>query len=440
MLLPLAGIFLSGQAIQDGLGVISAPAMATLLPQRFSAAGMATVFATMVAWSACQRHMVNCFGWPLLLVFNSLIGIAGAIVCMIGASEGSAGIVLSGHVLFGCHRAGHVFMRYAPLELQPGPKGLRLMGNMMSFGIVSGVVGPTIASRLTELNTEKVFHVSLDRFATAFGGIIVMCVIQLAFCIAFVVMRVAPAARQGLVLEDCSEESAEVSTTERCSCFRTMVEDIPDKKRVSLMALMAGSLSWGLMLFVTMPFPTVAQEIADLTVVQAAMRVIMHDVSMWAPSRFTTELITSCGSQRILLCGIALYLCAFVLMYEAAWLPSGGMESAVVWAFMLILGVGWNLIWLAATKILSQQSQSAQSLSEVFVNLSNVLFLFISFAFTNPWEQAPHVATACLAVLILVSIWVKATAPFARSVAVASKSGESFSTVSTSATSHDATP
>jgi len=98
-------------------------------------------------------------------------------------------------------------------------------------------------------------------------------------------------------------------------------------------------------------------------------------------------------------------LASFALMYVATLLEEGVVQKLCVWAFMLLLAVGWNQMWLAVTQLLKAESARVQAFTESAVNFANVAFLLITFSFTDPWTQVPPVACGCLAMLVLLVAW-----------------------------------
>merc|ERR1719221_2441716 len=108
------------------------------------------------------------------------------IMCSLGAHTLTTWMALVGHVLVGLHRSGHTFMRFAPQELNPGPRGLSILGRMCSFGIVAGIGGPAFAGNLCH-HVRPREHLGIDTtsFAVAFGGLALLGALQLACCLAF---------------------------------------------------------------------------------------------------------------------------------------------------------------------------------------------------------------------------------------------------------------
>jgi len=297
-------------------------------------------------------------------------------------------------VLLGLHRSGHVFMRFAPLELNPGPRGLRIMGRMCSFGVPAGIGGPALAGHLYDhIRPKEDFGIEVNSFAVAFAGLAFVGALQLASCVGFALCTSKQEPESSDAQDVVEVDSEELST------------DVADVQGNGMLCLMAGSLSWGLMLFVTVPFAAVSQRIAGLALVEAVYHLIIHDVMMWLPSSLTTRMIATLGAERTLFFGVLEYLASFALMYVATLMEAGVLQKLFVWAFMLLLGVGWNQMWLAVTQMLKSESARVQAFTESAVNFANVAFLLITFSFTDPWTQVPPVACGCLALLVVLVAW-----------------------------------
>lgn len=382
----LYGIFLFGQALQDGTMAVSAPLVAKSLGEQFSAAGMIIVFTTMSVAGLFQRVLVQRCGWAVQLDLVASAGLVGMVVCMLGAHTARSWMVLLGHILIGLHRSGHIFMRFAPLELNPGPPGLSVLARMCSLGVPASVGGPMLAGHLyQQIHPKEDFGLDTNSFALAFGGLALVGTLQVACCLVFSVQ----ASRQR---EPVGSEGAADASTD--------IQVGPASLGRGALCLAAASLSWGTMLFITVPFTTISQSAAGLSLVEAIYILVVHDVMMWLPSSLTTGMISCMGAESTLCCGMLVCAASFALTYCAA-LYDGIVQQVLVWSFMVILGIGWNQMWLAVTALLKHESEVVQALTESFVNLANIVFLLITFSFTDPWRQAPPIACGCLATVLL---------------------------------------
>lgn len=101
-------------------------------------------------------------------------------------------------------------------------------------------------------------------------------------------------------------------------------------------------------------------EMSDITQV-----IQFHVLGMFVPSFFTGSLIKRFGDRQIMLAGVVLYLICALLNF------SGNSHLHFILSLVL-LGVGWNFLYVGATTLLSYQIHSedqpkAQALNDFFV-------------------------------------------------------------------------
>jgi len=133
----------------------------------------------------------------------------------------------------------------------------------------------------------------------------------------------------------------------------------------------------------------------------AVNHLILHDLMMWLPSSCTARMISCIGVENTLLFGVAEFLVSFSLMLAAAFMKPGAAQKILVWVFILILGAGWNAMWLAVTQMLKDESAFVQTFTESAVNFANVAFLLITCLLSDPWVQMPCIGYICSAMLVL---------------------------------------
>jgi MFS family permease len=95
-----------------------------------------------------------------------------------------------------------------------------------------------------------------------------------------------------------------------------------------------------------------------------------HVIGMFAPSFFTGDLIRRFGVLNVMLWGVVLNLvCIGVAL--------AGVEVAHFWWALVLLGVGWNFMFIAATTLLTETYHPAEKAK---VQGLNDLVIFITMA------------------------------------------------------------
>src|SRR5690606_6055443 len=102
-----------------------------------------------------------------------------------------------------------------------------------------------------------------------------------------------------------------------------------------------------------------------------ALVIEWHVLGMFAPAFFTGSLIRWWGVVRVIVIGALLMLvCAIINL--------AGVSLAHFWTALLLLGVGWNFMFVGGTALLSaasgeQEKSLIQGANEVFVYAANAI-------------------------------------------------------------------
>jgi MFS family permease len=146
----------------------------------------------------------------------------------------------------------------------------------------------------------------------------------------------------------------------------------------------------------------------------AAFVIQWHIVGMFAPSFVTGTLIRRFGLSTVMLAGVALNVGCVVTALS-------GVDVMNFWLAMLLLGIGWNFMFIGATALLTESHTPAERAkvqgvndAAIFVTMvasslsSGALFTLQGWDAMNRWVL-PVLAVAGAAVLWLV--WVRRQAP-----------------------------
>ena len=118
---------------------------------------------------------------------------------------------------------------------------------------------------------------------------------------------------------------------------------------------------------------------------QTAFVIQSHIVAMFLPSLFTGILIEKFGVFRILVTGILSFLISVLLAINAHSLP-------LFWITLVVLGVGWNFLFISSTVLLSRSYEHSerfktQGINDFVVVMSQLLATFFagSILFGTGW-------------------------------------------------------
>jgi MFS family permease len=128
---------------------------------------------------------------------------------------------------------------------------------------------------------------------------------------------------------------------------------------------------------------------------------------MFVPSFFTGHLIRRFGTSNIMLTGI-------LLLGLCVWINFTGTTVTHFWGALLLLGLGWNFLFVGATTLLTEtyslnEKAKAQALNDFFVFGTVTLTSFSSGAVQHAlgWETVNMAVIPFLVIMIIANIWLR---------------------------------
>jgi MFS family permease len=133
----------------------------------------------------------------------------------------------------------------------------------------------------------------------------------------------------------------------------------------------------------------------------AAFVISAHVVAMFAPSFVTGGLITRFGTIPVMLAGAALNIACIAVALA-------GIAVANFWWALVLLGVGWNFLYVGATALLTEtyrpeERAKAQGVNEFAIFAMMALSSLSSGMIVTHagWDRVNHAAAPLIAVVIL---------------------------------------
>lgn len=132
----------------------------------------------------------------------------------------------------------------------------------------------------------------------------------------------------------------------------------------------------------------------------AAFVIEWHVIGMFAPSFFTGSLINRFGVYRVMLLGTA-------LMAVCVAITLAGIELMNFWVALVLLGVGWNFLFVGGTTLLTEAYAPAERAKTqaandfiVFSSVAASSLLSGTLLYYYSWQTVNH---AALPFLLLVT-------------------------------------
>lgn len=276
-----------------------------------SAQYMMTMLAVVPASFLMQRY-----GRRAVFVCGALVGVIGFSLATIGIGTDSFLVFVLAGALIGVHNAVGQFYRFAAADAVPKRLRSRAISLTLAGGVVASLLGPNLA-RMTRNALAPSFTAS---FVALMG---VACVAALA------------ASRLEL-------PPAPVETFGGDK--RPMLRII--RQPVFIVAAVVGMLGYGTMNLLMTSTP-LAMHACHLGFSATASAIQWHVLAMYAPSFVTGDLIRRFGVARVMALGGLLLLACVVINLA-------GETVAHFEASLVVLGIGWNLLYVGGTTLLTE--------------------------------------------------------------------------------------
>ena len=289
--------------------------------------------------SLLMRRLGRRAGFALGAVF----GIVGALICAYAAFAHDFWLLCAGALVLGIYNATGQYYRFAAADSASIDFKSKAISLVLAGGIAGGILGPETSKISKDLFAQAVFagsYLSLGVFCLLAIGLISL-------------IDIPP-----LTVAERKESGRPLSVIARQPAF--------------IVAVLSAIIGYGVMnlLMVATPLAMMASQhpFSD-----AAFVIQWHVIAMFAPSFFTGTLIKRYGVINVMLAGVVLNLgCIGVAL--------AGLAVANFWMAMVLLGVGWNFMFVGGTTLLTEchaPSERAKAQG------ANDLAIFITMAVTS---------------------------------------------------------
>jgi len=249
-------------------------------------------------------------------MISAVVAGLSALLAAYAIALGSFAIFCLAVMLIGTNSAFAQQYRFAAAEsVEP-----RFAGRAVSFlllsGVVAGFLGPEIARR-----TANLLPVAYS------GSFVALALLYALVLVVLLFMR-------------------EVRPVESQAGAGSGQEERPLRQIISqpnyFAAVLAGTVAYGVMSFIMTATPVHMHNQAGFTLGATALVIESHIIAMFLPSLFTGFLLERFGGLRVMLVGIAAMLGTVLLGLVSS-------ELLEYWAALVLLGVGWNFLFVGAT-------------------------------------------------------------------------------------------
>lgn len=266
--------------------------------------------------------------------------VLGSLLCAWSVRAGSFWLLCAGTLVLGVYFAAGQYYRFAAADAVQLHFRSRAISLVLAGGIAGGFIGPETSKLTRELFAGQIYfgpYLSLVAFAV----------------LAMFVLR-------WLDLPSLSEN-------ERRERGRPLSEIA--RQPAFVVAVLAAMIGYGVMNLLMAATP-LAMAACEHPFSDAAFVIQWHLVGMFAPSFFTGGLIQRFGLMKIMLAGVVLnFVCVAIAL--------AGVAVANFWLSMLLLGVGWNFMFIGATSLLTECYAPAERAKVQGVNDAAIFFTLV---------------------------------------------------------------
>lgn len=292
---------------------------------------------------------------------GAAFGLAGSVLATWAMLAASLAMLCAGTMLLGIYNAFGQYYRFAAADSSAPDFKAKAISYVMAGGLVGGIVGPEVSKYTRDLVQPQ--------FTASYASLFVFCLAAMAVI-------------SCLRVRDAGESLASGPA-------RPLGEIAAQPLYVVAVAVSA--LGYAVMNLLMTATP-LAMGFCGHPYAAAASVIAAHVVAMFGPSFFTGSLIKRFGLLQVIAAGVAMMLaCVLVAL--------SGERVAHFWWTLVLLGVGWNFMYIGGSTLLTDayrpaERAKAQGLNEITIFAVQALSSFSSGVLVNTrgWEVLNYVA------------------------------------------------
>jgi MFS family permease len=307
-----------------GARLAADPSLATL-PIAFMIVG--TALSTIPAAMIMSR-----FGRKRGFMVSALSACCAGLLAAYAISVASFWLFCCATFMIGSNNAFVQQYRFAVAETVPPEKIGQVLSMLMLAGVAAAWFGPAIANYLHDWS-------AWGEFAGSFMGVSMLMAVTLVTL--------------GFYRNQVPEVQAVVASQRP---LRSIIS-----QPMFILAAGAGAVAYGVMSLIMTATPVSMHSIDHFDLDDTTWVIQSHVMAMYLPSLFSGLLIGRIGAARIILLGLAIMLGCLLVAY---------IDRHLIhyWLALVLLGIGWNFLFLGGTTLLTQTYQPAERFKVQAVN------------------------------------------------------------------------
>lgn len=312
---------------------------------------------------------------------GSAMGTAGAALACYAIVRESFMLFAVATALFGVHNGFGTYYRFAAADIASADYRATAISYVLAGGVVAAVLGPNLATWTNHWLSAAPFAGSY----LALTGIYCLSLAVLAF------IHLPPA-----------------HAHLRHGSGRPM--GAIGAQPAFVVAVTVATLGYGVMALVMTATP-LAMHAHAYSFANTAFVIEWHVLGMFAPSFFTGHLIRRFGVTHVMFTGALLYVLTLAINLT-------GTGIVHFWTALLLLGVGWNFLFVGATTLLTetyneQEKAKVQALNDFLVYTGVAVASLSAGALQHQfgWRVVNLGVLPLIGVILVAVVWLKLRPP-----------------------------
>jgi MFS family permease len=311
-----------------------------------------------------QRGMTMGMAW----------GIAGAAICATAVWLQSFWLLCFGTLVFGVYNAYGQYYRFAAADVAGPDFRSTAISLVLAGGLVGGILGPTVSRATVDLLQPRFTGAYLALIGFAVATIVLLRFVRIP----------APSAKA------------------QAAQGRPLAEIAAQPKFI--VAVLSGAIGYGVMNFLMTSTP-IAMGVCGHPYSDAAFVISSHVIGMFAPSFVTGGLIKRVGVLPVMFVGA-------LLNFAAIGIALSGISVAQFWWSLVLLGVGWNFLYIGGTSLLTETYRPEEMAKAQGANEQAIFVVMAISSFTSGltvtqagWERVNLYALPLVALVAIAIGW-----------------------------------
>lgn len=311
---------------------------------------------------------------------GTLFGLAGGAITTLAIWQSSFWLLVAGTLVLGTYNAFGQYYRFAAADAVPIGWRPRAISLVMAGGLVGGIVGPELSKHTIDLTRPT--------FLASYASLMGFCILTMA-----ILSRL---------------RMPELPDGESSGPTRPLAEIMAQP--VFIVAVVVAALGYGVMNLLMTSTP-LAMGFCGHPYAAAASVISAHVIAMFGPSFFTGSLIQRFGVLNVMMAGVA-------AMFGCVAIALSGPLVTHFWWSLVLLGVGWNFMYVGGTTLLTQayrpaEKAKAQGANEILIFCTTATSSFTSGVLVNAsgWNSLNYLALPFLAIAGAAALWLAMRRP-----------------------------